>query len=88
MITVSGCPRSASIASSARKIGSAFRTIPGPPPYGTSSTTRWRSVVNSRRSRTFTSSVPRSIARPRMPAASGCSIIAGKIVTMSKVIVR
>ena len=57
-ITVSGVPRSASIASSARKIGSGFSTIPGPPPYGTSSTTRCRSVVKSRRSRTFTSSVP------------------------------
>src|SRR5947209_5758537 len=84
--TVKGRPRSASIVSSARKIGSGFSTIPGPPPYGTSSTTRWRSVVKSRKSRTLTSSVPRSIARPSTPAASGSSIMAGKIVTMSKVI--
>src|SRR5262245_8088444 len=85
-MTVSGVPRSSSIVSSARKSGSGFITIPGPPPYGTSSTTRCRSVVKSRRSRTFTSSVPRSIARFRMPAATSGSTIAGKIVTMSTVI--
>src|SRR5438876_1824800 len=84
-ITVSGVPRAAFIVSSARKIGSGFNTIPGPPPYGTSSTTRCRSVVKSRRSCTSTSSVPHAIARPRMPAASGSRIIAGKMVTISNV---
>src|SRR5262245_41415605 len=74
------------MASSALNIGSAFNTIPGPPPYGTSSTTRWRSVVKSRRSCTFTSSVPRSTARPITPSARGRSNIAGKIVTMSNFI--
>ena len=44
--------------------GSGFITIPGPPPNGTSSTTRCRSVVKSRRSCTWTSSSPRPIARP------------------------
>src|SRR5688572_16768717 len=38
-------------------------TIPGPPPYGTSSTWRWRSVVKSRRSQMRTSRRPRSRAR-------------------------
>src|SRR5262249_19095142 len=57
----------------------------GPPPYGTSSTTRWRSVVKSRKSRIFTSMRPLATARPMIPAANDCSIIAGKIVTMSKV---
>jgi hypothetical protein len=39
-ITASGSPRRALIASTARASGSGFITIPGPPPYGTSSTLR------------------------------------------------
>ena len=38
-------PHRARTACTARYSGSAFITIPGPPPNGTSSTTRWRSVV-------------------------------------------
>src|SRR5690606_6555113 len=67
-----------------RKNGSGFMTIPGPPPYGTSSTTRCRSVVKSRRSCTPTASTPASIPRATTPSASGASNMRGKIVTMSK----
>ena len=48
--TVSATPRVARTCSTARSSGSGFITIPGPPPYGTSSTLRCRSVVKSRRS--------------------------------------
>ena len=72
--------------STARTSGSGFITIPGPPPYGTSSTLRCRSVVNSRRSCTFTSSNPRSMPRPTTPSARPASTIRGKIVTMSNFI--
>src|SRR6185436_18682608 len=82
-ITRGAVPSACATASNARKSGSGFNTIPGPPPKGTSSTTRWRSVVKSRRSWIFTVKIPRSTARPTTPAASGWSIIAGKIVTIS-----
>ena len=47
--------------------GSGFITMPGPPPYGTSSTTRCRSVVKSRRSWTFRSMTPASTPAPGPP---------------------
>ena len=43
--------------------------MPPPPPYGSSSTVRWRSCAKSRRSRTATSSRPFSIARPTSEVA-------------------
>ena len=79
-------PRVARMCSAARKNGSGFITIPGPPPYGTSSTTRCRSVVKSRRSWTFRSMTPASTPRATTPSASGWSNIRGKIVTMSNFI--
>ena len=78
-----GSPASSRIASTALNSGSGFSTIPGPPPYGTSSTLRCRSSVNSRRSRARTASTLRWIAFARIPSARAASIIRGKIVTMS-----
>src|SRR3990172_5543236 len=74
--------RCARIASTAAKNGSTFMTMPAPPPYGASSTWRWRSVVKSRRSQTRTSSSPRSRARPITLTSRGRKA-SGKIVTMS-----
>ena len=76
-------PRLLRIASTARTSGSGFITMPGPPPYGTSSTLRCRSVVWSRRSCTSTSSARAAIPRLTTPSASAASTIRGKIVTMS-----
>ena len=50
--------------------GSAFITMPGPPPYGVSSTVRWRSCVKSRGLTVSTVIVPASRARPTTPAVS------------------
>src|SRR5438105_1188432 len=69
--------------STARRMGSAFITIPGPPPNGASSTLRWRSSVNSRRSWTAIAASPASTARPTMPSATGAWTMAGKMVTTS-----
>src|SRR5689334_5524529 len=69
-------------------MGSGLSTMPGPPPNGTSSTVRCRSVVKSLRSRTRTSIVPRAIARATTPSASGAPNIAGKIVTTSIRMIR
>ena len=55
-------------------------TIPAPPPYGVSSTLRWRSVVCSRGSCTRTSSRPCARARPSSDASSGPAKYSGKIV--------
>ena len=44
--------------STASKIGSAFSTMPSPPPNGRSSTVRWRSCVKLRRSCAATSTSP------------------------------
>ena len=51
--------------------GSGFMTIPAPPPYGVSSTVWWRSVVQSRRSWTVTSSRPLARALPGRLRSSG-----------------
>ncbi len=57
--TASGAPaRLANRTRPRANSGSGFSTIPGPPPNGTSSTVRWRSVVKSRRSWTTMSSNP------------------------------
>src|SRR5690242_12712829 len=77
----------ARIASTASITGSGFMTIPGPPPNGMSSTCRWRSCVKSRRSCAEKPITPRSMARPITPCLKTGPNIAGKIVTMSNLIV-
>ena len=52
--------------------------MPAPPPYGVSSTVRWRSWVQSRRSWTCTSSRPLSCALPGSESPSGARY-SGKI---------
>src|SRR5207248_8547505 len=75
-----GCRRSAS---TARSTGSASITIPGPPPYASSSVDRCLSVANSRRSATRTSMRPCLIPRAITPSVRRGSNIFGKIVTKS-----
>src|SRR5690606_33209301 len=65
--------------------GSGFMTMPGPPPYGVSSTVRCRSWVHSRRSWTWTSRRPARRALPRREM-SRTSKYSGKIVMMSSLI--
>src|SRR5689334_4898924 len=61
---------------------SGFMTMPGPPPYGLSSTALCTSCVQSRRSWTPTLIRPLSIAFPSNAARSGARY-SGKIVTTS-----
>src|ERR1700683_4186778 len=63
--------------------GSGFNTMPGPPPYGRSSTVRCRSCVCARGSSVPTLKSPRSNARPSTPWRSASSIRAGNSVTTS-----
>ena len=63
--------------------GSGRRIIPAPPPYGASSTLRWRPRPQVRRSWTRTVASPCSWIRPGMLAASGPATISGKRVTIS-----
>ena len=72
----------ATSASSAWPHGSGRMTMPGPPPYGESSTVRWTSSVQARRSWTPTSSSPLVRALPSSEASSGARY-SGKIVTTS-----
>src|SRR5262249_33790701 len=65
----------------AARSGSAFITMPGPPPYGVSSTVRCRSVVKSRGLTVSTAITRASRARPTTPAVSAGSISSGRIVT-------
>ena len=62
----------------ASKTGSGLITMPGPPPYGRSSTVRWRSVANSRKSTVDTSSAPFSRAMPTMLSSRKASNRRGK----------
>src|ERR1700716_1369927 len=62
-------------------MGSGLSTIPGPPPYGLSSTVRWGSEVCTRGSSVPTLNRPRSTARPTMPNFSAPLIIPGNSVT-------
>src|SRR3569833_31599 len=64
-------------------MGSGLSTIPGPPPYGRSSTVRCGSVVCARGSSVPTLNKPRSSARPTMPNFSAPLIISGNSVTTS-----
>jgi hypothetical protein len=61
--------------------GSGFMTMPGPPPYGLSSTVRCLSVVKSRGLMVVTVMMPASRARPTTPADSEGSTSSGRIVT-------
>src|SRR5262249_22738045 len=76
-------PPSSLIFSTARSTGSASMTIPGPPPYASSSVDRCLSAANSRRSHTRTSINPCFTPRAMTPSASSGSNIRGKIVTKS-----
>src|SRR5882724_5463153 len=64
-------------------MGSGLSTIPGPPPYGLSSTVRCGSLVCARGSSVPTLNRPRSIARPTMPNFNAPLIISGNSVTTS-----
>src|SRR5258705_4811531 len=69
-------------ASSASPHGSGRITMPGPPPYGLSSTVRCTSWVQSRRSCTSTRRWPVASARPTSDSSNGARY-SGKIVTTS-----
>src|SRR5882724_550022 len=71
------------IVSTASKIGSGFISIPGPPPYGLSSTTRCLSWVKSRKLCTRTATNPFFWARLRMLSSSGPSKMRGNNVSTS-----
>src|SRR6266536_4880676 len=74
------------IASTHRSTGSASITIPGPPPYASSSVERCLSDAKSRRTHTRVSSSPCFTPRPMMPSASSGSNMLGKMVTKSNLI--
>src|SRR5687767_9339286 len=65
------------------RVGSIFKTIPGPPPYGRSSTVLCTSVANSRGVLAFTVTAPRSMARPRTPTRTASATNSGNSVTTS-----
>src|SRR5208283_3647258 len=69
--------------STASKIGSGFINMPGPPPYGLSSTTRCLSWVKSRKLWTRTLTSPFCCARFRMLSSSGPSKMRGNNVKTS-----
>src|SRR5678815_345862 len=58
-------------------------TIPGPPPYGRSSTVRCASVAKSRGFHVRSAHNPRSCARPVTPTLAACCTISGNSVTTS-----
>src|SRR5213592_991335 len=74
------------MASTQRSTGSASITIPGPPPYASSSVERCLSAVKSRRSHTRASSKPCFTPRAMIPSASSGSNMSGKMVTKSNLI--
>src|SRR5918995_530556 len=65
------------------RAGSTFNTIPGPPPYGRSSTVRCTSVANSRGVVACTATRPASIARPNTPTPTAWATNSGNSVTTS-----
>src|SRR5688500_10585916 len=65
------------------RAGSTFKTIPGPPPYGRSSTVRCTSVANSRGVVACTATRPASIARPNTPTRTAWATNSGNSVTTS-----
>src|ERR1700722_8537884 len=67
----------------AARNGSINITMPGPPPKGRSSTRRYGSVVKSRGFQDFTSSKPRSSARPTTPIPAHCAMKSGNSVMTS-----
>src|SRR5262245_30733109 len=70
-----------SSASIARSKGSTFITIPGPPPYGRSSTVLCRSSVWSRGFSIVSSRLPCAIARATTPSSVSARNISGKRLT-------
>src|SRR6187402_1420296 len=74
--------------SSARSRGSAIITIPGPPPYGRSSTVRYRSAVKSRGFHVVSEYSPASSARLVIPLPVIAANISGNSVTTSKRIIN
>src|SRR5687768_1376945 len=73
--------------SSARSSGSASITMPGPPPYGRSSTVRYRSAVKSRGFHVVSEYSPASSARLVIPLPVIAANISGNSVTTSKRII-
>src|SRR5690606_5159836 len=69
----------------ASRIGSYLRTMPGPPPYGRSSTVLWRSLVKSRGDTCSIASSPRSRALPTTPCRATGSTSSGNSATMPTV---
>src|SRR5688500_16866617 len=65
------------------RAGSTFKTMPGPPPYGRSSTVRCTSVANSRGVVACTATRPASIARPSTPTRTAWPTNSGNSVTTS-----
>src|SRR6478672_5293597 len=70
-------------AANARVSGSGISTMPGPPPYGRSSTVRYESVAKSRGFHTPRAHNPRSRARPVTPYPDACVTMSGNSVTTS-----
>src|SRR5262245_24994248 len=68
-------------ASIALSKGSTFMTIPGPPPYGRSSTVLCRSSVWSRGFSIVSSRLPCAIARATTPSSVSTRNMSGKILT-------
>src|SRR4051812_2482869 len=79
-----GAPGARALAASiAFDIGSGLSTMPGPPPYGRSSTVRCTSLVCARGSSQPTLTMSRSIARPSTPTFSASRTSSGNSVTTS-----
>ena len=76
--TTVGLGPSALMASMASAIGPTFMSMPCPPPYGSSSTVRWRSCVQSRRLYALKSKRPALRARPKIDVDMTGSNISGK----------
>ncbi len=77
-------PPSLRAASTACASGSAIMIMPGPPPYGRSSTVRCASAVKSRGFHVVSDHSPSSYARRVIPCSVIAANIAGKSVTTSK----
>src|SRR6185295_15404598 len=78
------CGSLAAAASIAAVIGSGLSTMPGPPPYGRSSTVRCTSPVCARGSSQPRRTMPRSTARPSTPGFTASRTSSGNNVTTSK----
>src|SRR5690606_28304327 len=72
----------------ALRVGSTFITMPGPPPYGRSSTVRCTSVAKSRGVDACTTTSDLSMARPSTPYCTAAATNCGNGVTTSMRIAR